>query len=137
MTDLFHADKDTRIEAARIIAETHMLAQVVSKQYDYCQFQYTNDATIVCDGREMCIEEALRYSIIAWFIEIVPNESLLAVAAIAATFTTNVDSPSGAEEINYSFITRLHEMLMYQFNVQNNGKGFISCLCEDPDTMIP
>lgn len=140
MSDFYYADKDTRIEMARVIAETHMLAQIVSKQYDYCQFQYTHDATVICDGNEMSVENLLNHSVIAWFIQFVPNESVLALAAIAMTFTSNVDSPSGEFEINYSFITRLHDMLMYKWkaaHTANGGAEFMSCLCEDPDTMIP
>ncbi len=128
-SDINEALEFNHVEFACLIAESHMLAQIVTKQYDYCEFQWTKDGSVICDGHEDHIDEYLNHNLIGWFMKFVPFEVVHAITTIAVNFK---DDPMEPEEFPKAFIFVLHRIL----KTQHNG-SVPNCFCEDPDSEVP
>ena len=102
------ADYNTSVELARIVAETHMMAQIVTRQYDYCMFLYDEDGYVYCDGDKKTLTKFLSESMIPWFMMFVPDESFAALFEVYRHLSNEFD---GDVEYNAAFIQELHVIL--------------------------
>ena len=99
----------TSVDLARIVAETHMMAQIVTRQYDYCMFEYDECAGIHEDGERVPLAKFLMSSVIPWFMGFVPEEAFGALFEVYRHLGTEFD---GNVEYNAAFIQELHVKLM-------------------------
>lgn len=102
------------VENARILAEVSMLAQIVSDQYDHCQFEYTDDGYVVMDGNRYSVDDFLKIpGQIMWFFDMVPDQTMIAMNDLY----NRRNELDGMDFVQYQFefMKSMHEVLSKQF----------------------
>ncbi len=100
---------------ARIIAEAHILAQIVTRQYDYCPFYYTPDGKVLCEDTSHTIEEFIESPVIGWFMGISPKFVVKAIALIDEDIDSDKLFDFDMVEFNMIFIRKIHELLLAEY----------------------
>jgi len=104
---------------ARIIAEAHMLAQIVTHQYDYCQFYWVPDGRVLCETVVHSIEDFIESPVVGWFMVISPKFVVKAIALIDEDIDGGKLFDFDMVEFNMIFIRKIHELLLAEFKKQN------------------
>lgn len=102
---------------ARIIAEAHMLAQTVTRQYDYCPFYWTPDGKVWCEAVAHTVEEFIESPIIGWFMMISPKFVVKAIALIDEDIDSGKLFDFDLVEFNLIFIKKIHELLLAEYQL--------------------
>lgn len=101
------------VENARIIAETHMMAQRVDRSPYVCMFEYDKNGQVWMDGVPYSVSDFLMLpgSIVGWFFDMVPTETMLVMNRIYEAQMLDESFDSDPSKFDFQFIVLMRRIL--------------------------